>query len=204
MSLYAIQKWNQILLQDSTNLQNLQIIDSYVARKYFLCFKEYFRRGDDTKVIYIALEKWFCIKYLAFILAVFIRVLHIVKYRGYNRSDTDNMVFLIGFDLMAFLVPYVSGIFFNYCHSQFYKKMVKDLLSVRVNETIISYENFTKEQEGMYGIFFASMKSKETRKEDNNDFVPSLLSVCIPLDNPVYIFSLLLTITTGIFNFIDF
>lgn len=137
ISLFFKAKLNTI--EDFQNYENKHDdhhdIPSYVDKKRLHFFREYLRMGKEYQIIHSAFQNWFCIQYIVYLLSILTRVIHIIKYRNYSNYDLIYAVLVIGYDVLAFIIPFALGIQLNQFHQEYYEIIMNKFTSLIVVET---------------------------------------------------------------------
>ena len=211
-------KWNSVP-QYTIKCSVTDDIIEFVNQKFFFLYETYRSIGHNIQIELCTLKYWFCVQYLAYLISISFRFIHVLK-PLFTSVDIENValdnkhsIFYIFYDLFAFSVPFCMGIYFNYLHNICYEELVNELLTFKVTtpggHCLVQTVTDNKEDnatyskyEGEYKVYILKALEKSLKKEVNFDFVPCLFGISIPLDNPGYTFTIILTITTVIFSFI--
>ena len=181
-----------------------------VSERGYKFYSEYKKIGDCTRKIRVLLKHWFVLQYSVYLLSVLVELVHVIRpAKESNKHTLDIVHSVLVFDFLAFLVPYYSGIWLNNAHHKYHKKMMEKYFKVKIK---VGGEFFScnLEKEGVkravqqdYMRYYnvASRNSNILALRKKFDFVPSLFDISIPLDNPGYTFTILLAISSVVFNF---
>lgn len=202
-SVNAISKW---IVSERNEQNNGDINDAIKNDKYFDLQKYYHSSGKSIQPVLNALKYWFCAQFLAYLISMVVHLVHIFK-PLFSNSDIDNIneddlhsAVNVTYNFFAFLIPFSAGMFLNYIHSAYHESMANDLITYggAIN---FPFGVCTREEKDYVAI---ALQKKSIEKKNNFDFIPSILGISIPLDNPGYIFAIILTIGALVFDSITF
>lgn len=192
-----------------------ETVGDYVNNKFYTFYNEYIKVGNETLLERAALKRWFVVQYFVYLLSVLVELVHIVRPLVNNKNskydlDFFNTLLYLTFDLFAFFVPYFMGIWLNEVHHQYYEKMATLYYKVDIklsDERTLNFEpgkitnDNTPEEKKQLTEFYCTAMEKKMDKKLDFDFVPVIIGISIPLDNPGYSFTILISIMSIIFNF---
>ena len=184
-------------------------INEYTNKKYIKLLQDYHIIGYNIQGALFAIKYWFCIHYIVYLISILVRLVHIVK-KNFSEADeltnidTIHSALNLSYNFIAFLIPYILGIYLNYLHNLYYKSMLINFRTLERNDEEKDKTNIMRDtlDDDASKEYFHGVMQKRLRKEVDFDFVPSFFGISIPLDNPGYTFAIILSIATVVFNFV--
>ena len=198
-----------ITLQENATDKEVQV---YVNDKFLSFYDDYIKVGKDTEIERNALKRWFVIQYFVYLLTVLVEVVHIIRPSTINHQDpSDDKLdylstsFYLLFVMLAFFLPYYMAIWLNDLHDKYYKKMKKKFFKAKIGDHDfkpgLGSKNHDANIKKTLSWYYNATRGKPMTKISDFDFVPVILGVSIPLENPGYTFTILLSVMSIVFNF---
>ena len=206
-------------------------IDLELEKRCVILSRIYAHTGEKVRVICNALEAWFMVQYLVYLLLLTTDLIHIIRPLYYERPrknifDLIYTTLNIVFGFFAFFLPYLMAVLCNKAHSDYYNALLKIFQTANVQEKkseeqnshhlgrgANGYENLEKSVEladpfdnvcvpmSPEDRYHARSLWKKIEKRDQFDFCPSFLGITIPINSPGYTFSVVLAFMATLFNF---
>ena len=188
-------------------------VQEFVNQKFFTFYYNYIKVGNESKMERDSLKRWFVVQYIAYLLGVLVEVVHIIRNDDPTASkwDLTNTILYLIFDMLAFFIPYYMAIWLNGLHDQYYNEMSRKFFTTDIkygaNTTYKfvpgkqkEYEENSIEKKRCSDYYNAAIAKPMTKIADF-DFVPVILGISIPLENPGYTFTILVSVLSIVFNF---
>ena len=193
--------WFHIDMEDETKTDDIAestLTDNEKAaiKEYYKRVTEYKQRIAKIKPLFRVFQTWFVFQWFHYFFQTvtdFTQTIHewitgtnhpnlVIAYRGVHTA----------FDVLAFGIPHVCGLKLNAYHQEYLRRARKEQLEA------------AKGTNSKLGIVKAYSLTIE--KDNGGDFVPRIpgTGIRIPLDNPGYTLSILLTIFALIASFVNF
>ena len=102
---------------------------SELERRRVILSRIYIHTGEKVRVICNALEAWFMVQYLVYLLLLILDLIHIIR-PLYERSSKNifDLIYTtlnINFDFFAFFLPYLMAVLCNKAHSDYYNTLLE-------------------------------------------------------------------------------
>ena len=205
----SICKWVWVPLRPDELLNvDTNDVSSKVNERFYLHQRKYIKVGNGTKVRREIFEAWFVVQYCVYLLSLLVEIIHLVKPLYHDikidRLDLIHSALCLLFDLLAFIIPFYMGIWLNYSHHNYHKKMLEACFEMEIgtgDERFYpgcDHENTDRNDTVHYMKYYNLMSSKNLAKRADFDFVPSIFGVTIPLDSQGYTFTILSVIKPSI------
>ena len=123
-------------------------------------FQDYHKKGHETEAYRKALQSWFLLQYLVYLLYIYTDIIHIVRpyFSGNGHRSLIAIVhhaLFIGYDLAGFILSYMLALWMIEAHRNYYTEMNKnhfimeDILSKKIKEKPVegAQEDSTLERE---------------------------------------------------------
>ncbi len=166
------------------------------SSEHYECVLDYELRHDKINTILRVFRAWFVIQWFIYYFQFLVDLSQVLRpWFGdgliFDIEYAHRIIYTI-YDLLAFIIPHVSGLKMNHHHETYLSKLrERQLRDARSNGTKVRYA-------------IASMLPVEKCK--GCDFVPAIpgTGIAIPLDSPGYTLGILLTIFALAGTFVDF
>lgn len=236
----AIGKWDESKVPSSGDWKNEEetttviqeiveggVIQEIVDRKVYYLYNFYTKTGKEIRPQREILKPWFVVHYSVYLIYVLSEVVHVLN----NKSERDAITvlqasFLLVYDLLGLLVPYLVANWLNQAHHKYHRKILKACFKLLIKDTkgnvLVMKPGFDSEKsdeddnkfdiestcefkstnyrtlhanlKNKYRDYYNFVLAKNIALKSEFDFVPSILSISIPLDSPGYALALLLSI----------
>lgn len=104
-------------------------------------FQNYYRKGHDTEPTRKALQGWFVLQYLVYLLYIYSDIIHIVRPYFSGRGYTSLLAIIhhavfIAYDLAGFVLPYLLALWMIEAHRNYHTEMTRKHLFI---EDLLKY-----------------------------------------------------------------
>lgn len=197
VSIPAIVKWKVAMHEISdASFGTNDTVQIYADKKSYHLSQQYQRVGNCTRFTQNALSQWFCIQYLRYWLAIITTLVSIAR-KDYSEKESKHAEYVLVYNLLAFVVSYITGIFLNHVHQDYYKNLNREYTMFRLHSgNDATNTNTSKEHKTYHSIIMG----KEINKKSEFDFIPTFFYVAIPVDSPGYTFSIVLSFVAAVFQ----
>ena len=183
-------------IPDDFAKSTLTVNEKAAIKEYYKQVTEYKQCIAKIKPLFRVFQTWFAFQWFHYFFQTvtdFTQTIHqwitgtnhpdlVIAYRGVHTA----------FDVLAFAIPHVCGLKLNACHQEYLRRARKEQLEAAKG---------TKSKLGIVKAYSLTIE-----KDNGGDFVPRIpgTGIKIPLDNPGYTLSILLTIFALIASFVNF
>lgn len=209
----SARRWRKITTQEYDIWDKHTDVQEFVNQKFFALYCNYIKIGHESEIERDALKRWFVVQYFAYLLSVLVEVVHVIRNEDptANRWDLANTILYLIFDMLAFFIPYYMAIWLNSLHDQYFKDMSRKFFMTHIKYGANTVYNFVPERQKDYeensiekkrcSDYYNAAIAKPMNKIPDFDFVPVILGISIPLENPGYTFTILVSVMSIVFNF---
>ncbi len=139
---------------DTHHIKKLPISDS-PCYNTLVYFQNYYRKGHDTEPTRKALQGWFVLQYVVYLLYIYTDIIHIVKpfFNGSGQhvdlvSIIHHAIF-IAYDLAGFVLPYLLALWMIEAHRKYHAEMTRKHLFIEdiLSKNIVKWKDEMAESE---------------------------------------------------------
>lgn len=157
--------------------------------KFQILIRKYKHTGNIVSAYQEIFQAWFVVKWMTYFIEISAYSTTSLKKLSSDTSAGVNEAFWFAvihllYDISAFLTIYSCGSLMNYYHNIFYKQMEEE------QEKYLA-------QTHHWPMQYATI----IRRQQNYQFTPSICGIDIPMDNPGYTLTLLLSLFAFVANF---
>ena len=154
--------------------------------------KDYKKTGQIATKLQKIFKHWFILQWISFFASIVMDTsvtFQLLLNGNFSSSLWTHSLFVLS-DTIAFITPYICGNVINYYHHKYRMKLKKALRNILITKC---------SAEGDVLLWFMQHR-KIIPREDKYHFIPSIIWIKAPLDNPGYVFSILLALISFLFD----
>ena len=154
--------------------------------------EDYKKTGRIVTKLQGIFKHWFILQWISFFVSVVLDIsltFQLLLNGNFSSSLWTHSLFVLS-DTIAFVTPYICGNVVNHYHHKYRRKLKKALRNILITKCSV---------EGDVLLWFMQCR-KMIPTEDKYHFIPSIIWIKAPLDNPGYIFSILLALISFLFD----
>lgn len=149
--------FNYMSAWDPCQIKKRSYTESPVANT-LMYFQDYHKKGHETEAYRKALQGWFLLQYLVYLLYIYTDIIHIVRpyFSGNGHHGVITIIhhaLFIGYDLAGFVLSYMLALWMIEAHRNYYVEINKhhlamdDILSKKIKEKAKEKRALEREKE---------------------------------------------------------
>ena len=186
-------------------------VQEFVDKNFFTFYCNYTKLGKESKIVCDALQSWFMVHYIAYLLGVLVELMLAIRLSQKKNScahtlDVINTVSYIVFDVLTFFIPYYMVTWLNGLHDKYYREMREQFFMINIKNGTSTFKFIpgnsepNEDNEMKCITYYNIAMGKPMTKRTDFDFVPAILGISIPLENTGYTFTILVSVISIIFK----
>lgn len=178
---------------------DVDVIATQARANTYSFYSHYHRSGDLTKGTRKALQSWFVMQYLVYLLTIYTDIVHVVRpvFAGKSQSDIwdlSHYSLYIIYDLVTLFLPYLLALWMIDAHRRYYMMMTESHLLMEDVRRELEETDQTKK------YYITEVTTRKVLLCKEFDFSPQILTIHIPVNSPGYTVTILLALFALIAN----